>query len=183
MKTIKIKLRESGVNLYTVESFSNTAQLTIGMTVDRARLESWAGMARVQFDVLPPVKSAEMDGEQIELGAEVVTTSQSFDAESGGGVLEAAREFDALAIELSGVHGWSSDSVLQVASQPHAGNDNLGTIGIQGNIQRGNALATMRRNVAKNVGLEVEEIGKVAARAAALPILKKYAENMAVQPF
>ena len=188
MKTIKITLRESGVNLYTVEKFSNTAQLTVGMTVDRSRLESWAGMARVQFDVLPPVKAESVDCEQIELGSDVQTIASEteFDAESGGGVQERAREFDAAMFELAGLHGWSDDGTLAAATVPDAGNDNLGTIGIKGNIERSKALAIVRRNAAKQLGLNADEIGKLAYRAECLPVLKAFGKLLNAgnnQPF
>jgi hypothetical protein len=184
MKTIKIVLRETGVNQYTVEKYSNTAQLSTGMVVDRARLESWAGMARVDFTVLAPVQSEEEETLAIDLadGKQVSTGETNFDPESGQTFVD-ARAFDTLACELSGIHQWSTDSVLALASQPDAGNANLGSAGITGKIERSNAIALMRKNAAKATGLSVDEVSHVAYRAQMLPVLKKYAENMAVQPF
>lgn len=89
MKTVKITLRETEKG-YQVIRFSNTAQLSVGMLVDRERLECWAGMARVQFDVLPPESKGDNDALVGAGDLEMITAETEFDGESGGGVLEAA---------------------------------------------------------------------------------------------
>lgn len=181
MKTIKITLRETGVNIYTVEKFSNTAQLAIGMTVDRERLTNWATMPRVDFTILPPVKP-ECEESQ-ELG-DVITSQVVFDPESGQ-TYNDAREFDAVALELSAIHHWASESVLADAMLPDAGENNIGTVGIKGNIAKGQAMAIVRVNAAKELGLDVREVSRVAYRAQSLNVIKQFAKLLgnSIQPF
>ena len=172
---------------YQITRFSNTAQLSIGMIVDRERVSQWCAMPRVQVDILPPVENDENDAllKQDELVVSTVETE--FDGESGGGVLAAAREFDALAFDLAGELAWVDVGTLAIATTPGNGKDNLGTLGIQGNIQRSQAIATVRRNAAKEMGLDADEIGKTSYRAANLPVLKAFAKILKpaaeIQPF
>ena len=185
MKTVKITLRQDG-QLFVVTRFSNTVQLSVGMKIDAKTVENWCSMPRVQVDVIGLVET-ETESETPLLSAprqvETITSETEFDAESAGGVQERAREFDAVMFELAPIVGWANDGLMLAATTPSAGKDNLGTIGIKGNIERGNAIATVRRNAAKELGLEPDEIGKVAYRAASLGVIKSFLNHYNEQPF
>ena len=71
---------------------------------------------------------------------------------------------------------------------PSAGENNLGSMGVKGNIARGQALAIVRVNAAKELGLDVREISRVAYRAQSLNVIKQFARVLnapqtAEQPF
>ncbi len=58
MKTCKITLRQAG-NLFRVDRFTNTTQLSIGMMVDRERVNNWCAMGLVQVEVVGVVEEEE----------------------------------------------------------------------------------------------------------------------------
>lgn len=185
MKQVKISLRQDGQS-FVVTRFSNTVQLSIGMKIDAKTVENWCSMPRVQVEVIGLVET-ETENETPLLSApvkvETITSETEFDAESAGGVQERAREFDAVMFELAPILGWANDGMLLAATTPSAGKDNLGTIGIKGNIERGNAIAAVRRNAAKELGLDADEIGKVSFRAANLGVIKSFLNHYNAQPF
>ena len=182
---MKITLRQDGQS-FVVTRFSNTVQLSIGMKIDAKTVENWCIMPRVQVDVIGLVEREENETPLLDAPrkVETITSETEFNAESGQGkIQERAREFDALMFELAPMVGWADDGLMLAATTPSAGKDNLGTIGIKGNIQRGNAIATVRRNAAKELRLDSDEIGKVSYRAANLGIIKSFLNQYNEQPF
>ena len=61
MKIVKITLRQAGNGLFQVEKFSNTVQLSVGMTVESSRVAEWCAMARVQVDCIGMVQQADSE--------------------------------------------------------------------------------------------------------------------------
>jgi hypothetical protein len=184
VKQVKITLRQDGQS-FVVTRFSNTVQLSIGMRIDAKTVENWCIMPRVQVDVVGMVETEENDTPLLDepRQVETVTAATEFDAESGGGIQERAREFDSIMFELAPIVGWANDGLLAIATAPSAGGDNLGTLGIKGNIERGNALAKIRRNAAKELGIDADEVGKVSCRAANLGLIKSFLKQYNEQPF
>ena len=195
MKTVKITLRQAGNGLFQVEKFSNTVQLSIGMTIPSERVAEWCAMSRVQVDCIGLVEQRDDEMPLLDdckatpvSAPDTMAMIRASDAASTGenensNAFVAAREFDKVMFELAPVAGFADDGLIAAASEPDPGNDNLGTIGIQGKIKRDNALAILRRRCAKEFGLLADEIGRVAYRAQALPVLQKFAQNLMVQPF
>lgn len=58
-----------------------------------------------------------------------------------------------------------NEKLLQSAMLPWAGKDNLGTLGIKGNIERSIALAKVRKVFARKMNLDPDKIGEVSYRA------------------
>jgi hypothetical protein len=86
-----------------------------------------------------------------------------------------AKHFDALMFSY-GNH-FARLGIIAGATQPHSGNRNLGTLGIKSNIERSKAINIMRRNTARIVGLDVEQIGKIKYRAASLEKLQQHIQQ------
>ena len=185
MKTITIKAWQVAQG-YKVHYFSNTCQVSIGTIMTREQWETAVSHPRANM-ICTGLEPSETDEENLLLDDApqlVASTETSFDSETSQTYID-AREFDSVSIELSGLNGWTDDGTLQVASAPEAGVNNLGTIGIQGNIGRAKALQIVRKNAAKALGLDVDEITRVAYRAQNLPVIKSFAKILgnAVQPF
>ena len=172
MKTATVKAYQVE-NGFKVHYFTNTSELSIGTILTVDQWKTLCGHPRCNA-ICTGLEPAKLDDEPLELGESIVSET-CFDAESGKTYVD-AKEFDAVALELSHIHHWSSDSVLADASLPDAGENNLGTVGIKGNIARVQALAIMRVNAAKELGLDVREVSRVAYRAQNLPVIKSFAK-------
>jgi hypothetical protein len=85
-----------------------------------------------------------------------------------------AREFDSLLFSCTDEFG--SVGVLAAAAEPRMEN-NLGSLGIKSNIERSRALTIIRRNAAKKLKLDVDQIGKVKYRATHLHVIQQYIET------
>ena len=184
MKTITIKAWQVEQG-YKVHYFSNTCQVSIGTVMTREQWETAVSHPRANMICTGLEPSQTEDDENLLLDDTPVKTiahETEFDNESGQTYVD-AREFDAVALELSAMHAWSSESVLADAMLPDAGENNLGTVGVKGNIARGKALSIVRKNAARETGLDVSEISRVAYRAQSLPVIKQFAKLLTVQPF
>lgn len=184
MKTVTIKAWQCETG-YKVFYFSNTAQVSIGSILSREQWQSAIGHPRSNMICagFEPVESSDESPLLEDCPSGIVTSETEFDNETGGGVQESAREFDALMFSLG--ETFADIGTLATATRPDAGNENLGTIGIEGNIERSNAIAAVRRNCAKELGLDPMQIGAVSYRAANLSILKAFAKMIGKinQPF
>jgi hypothetical protein len=58
MKVCSIRLRQDG-NLFRVESFTNTVELSVGMMVPKDKVAEWCSMKRVNVAVIGAVQEAE----------------------------------------------------------------------------------------------------------------------------
>ena len=76
-----------------------------------------------------------------------------------------AKAFDNRMFQLLIENDWADGGLLESAMTPHAGGNNLGTLGIKGNINRGIALSKVRRVFARKVKLDQDRIGSVKYRA------------------
>jgi len=75
-KIRSIKLSQNADDTFTVLSFSNTAQLSIGQVVNRSRLEYWAGLPDVRTVVVPAPREEESDLDETSEVARVVVESE-----------------------------------------------------------------------------------------------------------
>jgi hypothetical protein len=85
-----------------------------------------------------------------------------------------AAEFNKLVMDNAPAHKWAQDKTLEDALTPKAGKDNLGSAGITGNIRIGKAINTVLRQVAKDLGLDPDQIGSEKYRAQHLDKLKQF---------
>ena len=76
-----------------------------------------------------------------------------------------AKAFDERMFQLVIENEWVNERILETAMNQHAGNHNLGTIGIRGNIDRWLALSKVRRSFARKMKLDENQIGNIAYRA------------------
>lgn len=76
-----------------------------------------------------------------------------------------AKAFDDRMFQLLIENDWADEGLLESAMMPHAGNNNLGTLGIKGNVNRWIALSKVRRVFARKVKLDQDRIGNVKYRA------------------
>ena len=93
MKIVKITLRQAGNGLFQVEKFSNTVQLSVGMTVESSRVAEWCAMARVQVDCIGMVQQA--DSELPLLDAAQPQFVDCNAVESGRAIIAAELKFEA----------------------------------------------------------------------------------------
>jgi len=182
MKTITIKAWQCEGG-YRVHYFANTCQVSIGTLMTQIQWMTAVGHPRANMVCTGLEPAAEDESLLTDDLPAIVASETEFDGESGGGVQEGARSFDALMFSLG--ESFCDIGTLTTATSPHAGNENLGTLGIEGNIERSNAIAAVRRNCAKELGLDPMQIGAVSYRAANLSILKAFSKMIGKinQPF
>jgi hypothetical protein len=180
-KIRNITLQQNDNGTYTILSFSNTAQLSIGQVVDNARLAYWASMPDVRFKVVaaPAERADDLDEENAQETSPVRVTGD-FEIDSNplaGQVRAMAAEFDSIMMAHAHERGWGTEKAIGTASQPDPGNHHLGLIGIAGKISRSGALALVRRETFRALNLNPDDSGKLASRAEALAALKNLVET------
>jgi hypothetical protein len=88
-----------------------------------------------------------------------------------------AADFTALALQHAPEQKWGSEQTISDAFMPSAGKNNLGTVGIKGNIARGKAIKKVLEQVAKEIGLDPNQIGNEVYRSQHIDELKKFIEQ------
>ena len=169
-KIRSIKLAQNSDDTFTIMSFSNTAQLSIGQIVNRSRLEYWAGLPDVRTVVVPAPREDESDLDETSEVARVVVNSE-LEIEPCG-VQNDAREFDSIMFEHAIERNWASDYQFADATMPDPGDHHLGTMGIKARISRSEAIAAVRRNCVRDLNGNFENAGQLAVRAGLLSALK-----------
>ena len=89
----------------------------------------------------------------------------------------AAKEFHDLAMSLAPEKKWVSERTLDAAMSADAGKNNLGTMGIKGNIERGKAIKKVWEAAAKELGLDPAQIGREAYRATHIEKIRTLAKQ------
>ena len=142
-------------------------------------------LLRPQAEALPAqLKADENTTENVApaavYSAEPVPQSDFGKAESGNlksgnqqPALKPHQEFKNLVLEYADRKKWGSPQTIEDAQTVSSGANNLGSLGVQGNIKRGAAIKTVLMQAAKEIGLDPNEIGKPSYQAQNLPKLKK----------
>ena len=89
----------------------------------------------------------------------------------------AAKEFHDLAMSLAPEKKWVSEKTLDAAMSADAGKNNLGTMGIKGNIERGKAIKKVWEAAAKELGLDPAQIGRESYRATHIEKIRTLAKQ------
>ena len=194
-KTRLIKLAQNADDTFSVLSFSNTAQLSIGQIVSRDRLAYWAGLSDVRTIVVPAPREEESDLDEQAAPAFNGSSESDFEIQPGakrvmgadfGGdgdltpedsapvaVQADAREFDKIMFEHAVERNWATDFLIECATQADPSDRQMGTMGIKARIIRSNAIASVRRNCVKDLGGDFDNAGKIQVRAALLGKLRE----------
>ena len=174
-KIRSIKLAENADGTFSVLSYTNTAQLTIGQRVTRERLTYWAGLPDVRTAVVPaPREDSDDLSEENSPDVSRVIVESEFEIQTPQetGTQHDAREFDKTMLEHALERGWANESQFAEATLPCPGNDHIGTMGIKAKVRISDALAAIRRNCVRDLNGDVANAGELYVRAGLLSVLK-----------
>jgi hypothetical protein len=85
-----------------------------------------------------------------------------------------AADFNKLVMENAETHKWGTAQTISDAQTPKAGKNNVGSAGITGDIRIGKAIKRVLQQVAKDLGLDPDQIGSEKYRSQNLDKLKQF---------
>ena len=173
-KIRQITLQQNGED-YTILSYTNTAQLSVGQRVDNARLAYWSSLPDVRFKVVaaPAERESDLDeSSQPEMSVARISADFEVGADPLTGQIRAmAAEFDSLVFDHAPEHGWGTERTLSIALEPRI-EDAMDTATIKAKISQDGAIALLRREAFRALNLSPDSSGDLKARANALAALR-----------